>query len=154
MSLFNTQKKKATNATAGETKIAKPVAAKKAVAKAPKAVAPKADKKPATKSVSEKRAEAAQGVVFPKGSAVIKPRVTEKAGLLSQQGVYAFDVRIDANVKQIAAAIKDAYKVTPVKVNVSSVKSKAMFARGRRGSTSMGKKAYVFLKKGDTIEFI
>lgn len=151
MSLFNTQKKAAGNKTAGETKISKPVAVKKAV-KAPKTtevakVAPK-------KSTSEKRAEAAQGVVFPKGSAVIKPRVTEKAGLLSQQGVYAFDVRIDANVKQIAAAIKDAYKVTPVKVNVSSVKSKAMFARGRRGSTSMGKKAYVFLKKGDTIEFI
>lgn len=157
MSLFNTQKKKVGNATAGETKL--PAKAPKATKT--KAVAlPKAEKvaeaktKTVNKSVSEKRAEAARGVSFPKGSAVIKPRVTEKAGLISQHGVYTFDVRTDATVQAIASAITAAYKVTPVKVNVAPVKSKTMFSRGKKGRTVSGKKAYVFLKKGDTIEFI
>ncbi len=142
MSLFNTQRKKAGSATAGETKLAKPA----------KVVAPKAEKK--SESKNEKRAAAAAGVVFPKGAAVIKPRVTEKAGLLSQNGVYTFDVRIDANSRQIAEAIKAAYKVTPVRVSVAPIKSKTMFVRGKKGRTISGKKAYVYLKKGETIEFI
>lgn len=134
----------------------KAAATKTAVTKAPKAEkvvkTPKAEKK--AESKNEKRAAAAAGVTFPKGAAVIKPRVTEKAGLLSQNGVYTFDVRIDANSRQIAEAIKAAYKVTPVRVSVAPVKSKTMWARGKAGSTSEGKKAYVYLKKGETIEFI
>ncbi|MBI5134344.1 MAG: 50S ribosomal protein L23 [Candidatus Taylorbacteria bacterium] len=149
MSLFNTQKKKIGNATAGETKLPKKDAAKKET----KAVAVvKADKKAGTKA--EKREAAVQGVVFPKGSAVIKPRVTEKAGLLSQNAVYTFEVRKDANSREIAKAIAEAYKVEPVKVSIAPIKSKAMFVRGKRGKTVAGKKAYVYLKKGQTIEFI
>lgn len=149
MSLFNTQRKASGNATAGEAKLA-PKAVK---AKAPKETKLKTSEAK-TKSTNEKRVAAVQGVVFPKGSAVIKPRVTEKSGLLSQQGIYTFDVRTDVNGKQIAAAINEAYKVTVVNVNVSPVHAKAMFMRNKRGSTVAGKKAYVTLKKGDTIEFI
>jgi large subunit ribosomal protein L23 len=123
-----------------------------------KAVKPakKADEKAVAKvaTQSEKRAAAAAGVTFARGAAVIKPRITEKSGILSQQGVYTFDVRIDANSRQIAEAITAAYKVTPIKINLAPVKSKAMFVRGKSGRTISGKKAYVFLKKGDTIEFI
>ena len=151
MSLFNTQRKKAGSTTAGETKLAKPV---KAVKAATKVVEPKKVEEKKSKSQDDKRAAAAAGVVFPKGSAVIKPRVTEKAGLLSQNGVYTFDVRVDANSRQIADAIKAAYKVTPVKVSLAPIKSKAMFARGKSGKTVAGKKAYGYLKKGETIEFI
>lgn len=150
MSLFNTQRKKAGSTTAGETKLAKPV---KAV-ESKKVVAAKPAKEKKAASKDEKRAAAAAGVTFERGSAVIKPRVTEKAGLLSQNGVYTFDVRVDANSRQIADAIKAAYKVTPVRVSVAPVKSKTMFARGKSGRTVSGKKAYVYLKKGDTIEFI
>jgi large subunit ribosomal protein L23 len=158
MSLFNTQRKKAGSTKAGEEKLSKPgkvVDSKKAVASKTEKL-PKAEKvaEAKTKSVNEKRAAAAAGVTFPKGAAVIKPRVTEKAGLLSQNGVYTFDVRIDANSRQIAEAIKAAYKVTPVRVSVAPVKSKTMFARGKAGRTISGKKAYVYLKKGETIEFI
>lgn len=150
MSLFNTQRKKAGNATAGETKLP----AKKEVAKKEtKALVPaKADKK--AESKAEKRAAAVQGVVFPKGSAVVKPRVTEKAGLLSSQGIYTFEVRKDANSNEIAKAIEAAYKVDVVKVSIAPIKSKAMFVRGKSGKTVAGKKAYISLKKGQTIEFI
>jgi large subunit ribosomal protein L23 len=153
MSLFNTQRKKAGSTNAGEEKLSKPA---KVVEPKKVTALPKAEKvaEAKTKSVNEKRAAAAAGVVFPKGVAVIKPRVTEKAGLLSQSGIYTFDVRIDANSRQIAEAIKAAYKVTPVRVSVAPVKSKTMFARGKAGRTISGKKAYVYLKKGETIEFI
>lgn len=147
MSLFNTQKKKIGNATAGETKIPTKVSAK-----TDKALVPA--KKTEKKSTGEKRAAAAAGITFAKGSAVLRPRVTEKAGLLAEKGIYTFDVQIDANAQQIAAAIKSAYKVTPIKVNVSPIKSKAMFSRNKKGKTVAGKKAYVFLAKGDKIEFI
>ncbi|MDE1875082.1 MAG: 50S ribosomal protein L23 [Patescibacteria group bacterium] len=103
---------------------------------------------------AEKRAAAAAGVVFAKNSVIIRPRVTEKAGLLSEKGIYTFDVRKDANTREITAAIVASYKVTPVKVSVLPVKAKSMVVRGKTGSTSAGKKAYVNLKKGDTIEFI
>ncbi|MBX4209128.1 50S ribosomal protein L23 [Candidatus Parcubacteria bacterium] len=157
MSLFG-KKTRINDSSAEKAEATKGALAKKQSAKASaKAVAlPKAEKKAEEKSKSqnEKRAAAAQGVSFPKGSAVIKPRITEKAGLLSQKGVYTFDVQISANSKQIAAAIADAYKVTPVRVSVAPIKSKTMFARGKAGKTVAGKKAYVYLKKGETIEFI
>ncbi len=122
----------------------------------------KADKKTADKEVmvksenlAEKRSAAvAGGVVFPRGSAVVKPRITEKTGQLSQKGIYTFEVLKNADCGRIAAAIKTAYKVSPVKINIVPIKSKAMFARGKSGRTVSGKKAYVYLKKGDKIEFI
>ncbi|MDE1875195.1 MAG: 50S ribosomal protein L23 [Patescibacteria group bacterium] len=122
---------------------------------------PKAEKvaeakaKSAKKSQDEKRNEAvAGGVSFAKGSAVISPRITEKAARLSENGIYAFNVRKDANARQIAEAVETAYKVKPVKVSVAPVKSKSMFSRGKYGKTVAGKKAYVYLKKGDKIEFV
>lgn len=152
MSLFG--KKTKINDSSAEKAAATKVVKAKSAPKAEKL--PKAEKvaEAKSKSVNEKRAAAAAGVSFPKGAAVIKPRVTEKAGLLSQNGIYTFDVRIDANSRQIAEAIKAAYKVTPVRVSVAPVKSKTMFVRGKKGATSAGKKAYVYLKKGETIEFI
>jgi len=123
-----------------------------------KALVPKkSEKKTVEKeeNISDKRLAAVSGgVTFPKGSAVIKPRVTEKAGVLAERGVYTFEVLKSANSQQISAAIKEAYKVTPVKISIVPIKSKAMFARGRSGNTVSGKKAYIYLKKGEKIEFI
>lgn len=114
--------------------------------KALKAAAPKAaPKKEAPK------AEKALAAVS-KSSVILRPRITEKASLLSEKGIYVFDIATSANVHTVAAAIKAAYKVTPVKVSVAKIPSKSMFVRGKRGTVSGGKKAYIFLKKGDKIE--
>lgn len=158
MALFG-QKTKVNDSSAEKAATTKAKSSKKALVKKTPVKAeklPKAEKvaEAKTKSVNEKRTEAVHGVSFPKGSAVISPRVTEKAGLLSQKGIYTFNVRTDANTRQIAQAIATAYKVTPVKIATSPVKSKAMFVRGKKGSTVAGKKAYVHLKEGDVIEFI
>lgn len=79
------------------------------------------------------------------------PRVTEKATLSAEQDVYVFDVVTDANKFQIKEAVKSLYKVTPVKVNVVTVPAKRIVYRGKKGVKSGGKKAYVYLKKGDKI---
>ncbi len=158
MALFGQKTKvndsSAEKAAATKAKSSKAALVKKTPVKAEKL--PKAEKvaEAKTKTKNEKRVEAVHGVSFPKGGPVISPRVTEKAGLLSAKGIYTFNVRVDANSRQISESIKAAYKVTPVKISVSAIKSKAMFVRGKKGKTAAGKKAYVYLKKGDVIEFI
>jgi len=83
--------------------------------------------------------------------AIIKPRVTEKVTNLAAQGVYVFDVRIDANKIEVAKSIEKMYKVKPVKVRIIKVPSKKVYSRGRVGVKSGGKKAYIYLKKGESI---
>ena len=85
-------------------------------------------------------------------SPIKKLHVTEKAGILSDHNAYAFEVVKTATKSQIAKEIIKLYKVTPVKVNVVSVKAKKVISRGKVGKTNSMKKAYVFLKKGDTID--
>jgi large subunit ribosomal protein L23 len=85
-------------------------------------------------------------------SVLIKPRLTEKTALSSEaHGIYAFDVLKEATRKSVADAIKKEHKVTPEKVRLLSVPSKRVFARGKWGVKKGGKKAYVYLKKGDKL---
>jgi large subunit ribosomal protein L23 len=87
-------------------------------------------------------------------SALIKPRITEKAAIMSEsKGIYTFNVERDSNKKSIAASVKAQYKVTPEKIRIVAIPSKAVIFRGRKGVKSGGKKAYVYLKKGDKIDF-
>ncbi len=87
-------------------------------------------------------------------SVLKSPRVTEKAVLSSEsKGVYAFNVTPEATKKGVIASIKHQYKVTPIKVHLLAVPSKAVNRGGKLGVRSGGKKAYVYLKKGDKIEF-
>lgn len=86
---------------------------------------------------------------------LIRPRITEKAANESVKNVYTFDVLPSANKNQIVAAIKDTYKVTPVAVRVVTIPTKNVYNRkGATGVKNGGKKAYVQLKKGDTIELV
>ncbi len=88
-------------------------------------------------------------------SVLIKPRMTEKA-LISgdKRGVYVFEVAKDATKSAIAGSVKAEYKVTPVRVRTAVIPSKNVFRGGKFGTKSGGKKAYVYLKKGDKIELL
>ncbi|MEX0930095.1 MAG: 50S ribosomal protein L23 [Candidatus Paceibacterota bacterium] len=86
--------------------------------------------------------------------ALLRPRITEKAALGTGDNVYVFNVRANAKKPQIAAAVARMYNVTVIKVNVVSIPTKRVFRRGVRGAKGGGKKAYVFLKKGDKIELM
>lgn len=70
------------------------------------------------------------------------------------QNVYTFDVEKGANKTEIKKAIFALYKVKPVRVNVLPVPKKSTFSKGIVGSKSGGRKALVYLKKGDKIEFV
>jgi len=83
-----------------------------------------------------------------------KPRITEKTTYLSEKSGYTFIVDSRSNKIQIKKAIKELYNVTPIKINVINSKSKTVFRKGKKGSTSKFKKAIVFLKKGDKIDLV
>ena len=82
------------------------------------------------------------------------PRITEKASFYAEQNVYTFDVTENANKTEIKKAIFSLYKVHPVKVNILRVQDKQVMSKGKKGVKSGGKKALVYLKAGDKIEFI
>lgn len=87
---------------------------------------------------------------------LLRPRITEKATFASEKGVYVFEVSGRATKKTIIEAIEKFYKVTPSKVNVVKIPAKLRISKWRksRGVKPGGKKAYVHLKKGDSIEII
>ncbi len=90
------------------------------------------------------------------GKILLSPRITEKGAHLAERGAYVFNVARDANKQEIAAAVRELYKVTPRMVRVVAIPRKTVTTRGtnRKGKTAGGKKAYVYLKKGETIEII
>ncbi len=69
--------------------------------------------------------------------------------------VYVFDIAASATKRDITRAVQGLYKVTPRKVNVVTVRRKAVrnARTGREGVKGGGRKAYVFLKQGDSITF-
>ena len=83
---------------------------------------------------------------------LISPRVTEKATFLAEENVYVFNVSPRSNKKDITKAVLTFYKVTPKKIRVVRIPRKKVLVRGKKGVKSGGKKAYVYLKKGDKIE--
>ncbi|MBI5470073.1 50S ribosomal protein L23 [Candidatus Kaiserbacteria bacterium] len=80
-------------------------------------------------------------------------RITEKASQHMERSVYVFDVADRATKTEIRAAVRKLYSVIPAKVRIASVpaKTKRNSRTGKTGSTKGGKKAYVYLKKGETI---
>lgn len=88
---------------------------------------------------------------------IIKPRLTEKAYLLSQQGIFTFDVPVAANRDQVKKQIEKAFTVDVVSVKIAVQTGKAKrFNRGKRAfpgirHDSNTKKAFVRLGKGQTI---
>lgn len=84
------------------------------------------------------------------------PRLSEKTVNLGEQNVYTFNVRRDATKFQVRDAVKALYNVTPVKVNIVNKKPGKRFvgSRGRTKHVKGMKKAYVYLKRGDSISLV
>lgn len=81
------------------------------------------------------------------------PRITEKASMHMERSTYVFDVDQSANKKQIMSAIQAVYKVKPRKVAIVNIRRKTTrnMKTGKSGMKGGGKKAYVYLNKGETI---
>ncbi len=88
-------------------------------------------------------------------SVILRPYITEKTGLLAEKGVYTFEVAPSANKVTVAQAIASIYKVVPVKIAIVTIKPHTRLFKNRiQGKTAGAKKAYVYLKEGDKIDFI
>lgn len=83
---------------------------------------------------------------------LVMPRISEKAGRLSQNNKYVFKVKLDANKVEVKKAVEKTYKVKVTQVNMVVNKGKARTFGQRVGNTSAFKKAIVTLKQGDKIE--
>jgi large subunit ribosomal protein L23 len=88
------------------------------------------------------------------GAVIVAPRITEKGVVLAEKNAYLFTVAPSANKHEIARAIESLFKVKPIAVRVVRSTGKRSWTRGtnRWGRSAQTKKAYVYLKKGDTIE--
>jgi len=80
-------------------------------------------------------------------------RITEKSTMHNEMGSYVFNVADGASKREVAQAVKALYGVRPRMVRVVTVpkKVKRNMRTGKIGIRGGGKKAYVYLKKGDTI---
>ncbi len=85
-----------------------------------------------------------------------RPHITEKASMLSagKENAYTFEIEKGMNKQDVKNSIKEIYNVIPVSVNIINLPSKKVFMRGKWGVKSGIKKAVVYLKKGEKIDFI
>ena len=85
-----------------------------------------------------------------------EPRITEKASMLSERGAYVFDVHQASTKDMVRRAIIAKYNVAPAKINMMNITKKRRQSRttGAMYAVGGGRKAIVFLKKGDKIDFV
>ncbi len=83
---------------------------------------------------------------------ILRPVITEKATLLSEQNKVVFQVALDSTKDQIATAIEELFQVQVVKVNTLITKGKTKRFRGILGKRSDVKKAIVTLAEGQSID--
>ncbi|MHB1769983.1 MAG: uL23 family ribosomal protein, partial [Minisyncoccota bacterium] len=83
------------------------------------------------------------------------PWFSEKALLATEKGIYTFAVPERATKADIAGAIKEIYKVAPREIRIVNLPAKRKAMRTRRGvgTRAARRKAYVYLKAGDSIQF-
>ena len=85
---------------------------------------------------------------------IVRPVITEKATMSSENGQVSFVVRNDATKPEIKAAIEMLFDVKVVTVNTLITKGKIKMFRGRKGRRSDVKKAIVTLAEGQSIEIM
>ena len=85
---------------------------------------------------------------------LIRPRITEKATVVSESSVYVFDVDAQATKTLVGKAFEAKYKVKPIKISTVTIPAKQVVTRGKRGTKSGYKKAYIYIKKGEKVEIM
>jgi large subunit ribosomal protein L23 len=83
------------------------------------------------------------------------PWFSEKSLIITEKGVYTFEVTARATKADIAGAIKEIYNVEPRAVRIVNLpaKRKAMRTKRGTGTRAARHKAYVYLNHGDSISF-
>jgi large subunit ribosomal protein L23 len=109
-----------------------------------------------TVATATKAPSASQAMPHDVASALIKPRITEKAALLLEKNVYTFEIRKGATKYDVRDAVRALYKVTPTQVRIVNQTPRHYMSkmRGRRMMEHGLRKAYVYLKEGDRIDLV
>jgi ribosomal protein L23 len=83
------------------------------------------------------------------------PWFSEKSLIITEKGVYTFEVPKRATKAEIAGAIKEIYNVQPRAIRIVNLppKRKAMRTKRGFGTRAARHKAYVYLNAGETISF-
>jgi large subunit ribosomal protein L23 len=89
-------------------------------------------------------------------SALIKPRITEKAANLLDKNVYTFEIPKGTSKYDVRDAVKSLYNVTPLQIRIVNQAPRRYMSktRGREKLVSGKRKAYVYLKEGDRIDLV
>ncbi len=83
---------------------------------------------------------------------IVKPIITEKATMTSENNGVVFQVSKDANKPQIKQAVEALFCVKVKAINTTITKGKQKRFKGILGRRSDVKKAYVTLEPGSTID--
>lgn len=113
-------------------------------------------RKDSPNTANETKTHTPSGIERDLASVLRKPRITEKAMRQGDRNVYAFVVRRDATKHDVKRAVMEFFNVTPVKVNIVNKAPRQHTSRrlGRTVTEKGLKKAYVYLKDGDTINIM
>jgi ribosomal protein L23 len=111
------------------------------------------------KTKTSKAAPVRRGMLHPEDGRIANvlknPWFSEKALIGTENGVYVFEVPPAVTKHDVMNAINKIYNVTPRKVNMVNLPAKKVALRSKRGVGARARrhKAYVYLKKGETITF-
>ncbi|TRW94777.1 50S ribosomal protein L23 [Paracoccus sp. M683] len=83
---------------------------------------------------------------------IVKPIITEKATMTSENNGVVFQVQKSASKPEIKAAVEALFGVKVKAVNTTITKGKTKRFRGIKGVRSDVKKAYVTLEEGNSID--
>ena len=99
-----------------------------------------------------KKSETSNKVLPQMYDTIIRPVITEKSMLVSENGKVTFMVSLQASKKEIKDAVESIFNVKVEKVNTIRQYGKTKLFRGRKGERSDYKKALVTLAKGQNID--
>ncbi len=83
---------------------------------------------------------------------LLSPKVSERAAELASKNVYVFNVPVTAEKIAIANSVEQLYGVKVEKVRTARGEGKPIYRGHKKGRRNQWKKAFVSVKKGQTID--
>jgi large subunit ribosomal protein L23 len=109
-------------------------------------------KAPAAKAKKATPTKAAKGQAGESYRLLLSPKVSEKAATLASKNVFVFNVPVTAEKIAIANAVEKLYGVTVVDIRTARGIGKPVYRGSKKGRRNQWKKAFVSVKKGQTID--
>jgi large subunit ribosomal protein L23 len=96
--------------------------------------------------------KAAKGQAGDSYKVLLSPKVSERAAELAAKNIYVFNVPVTAEKINIAKSVELLYGVKVEKVRTARGEGKPIYRGHKKGRRNQWKKAFVSVKKGQTID--